>query len=102
VTRLLLFVGAVVLQRRAAGLLSVGLIAGSSALVVSCLATFCLIFGVGQFRGMPNINPVVQTLEIGGWLCFSVCFLILAIAKRKESQNKFQEDTDASAPDPQK
>jgi hypothetical protein len=97
VTRLLLFAGAVILQRKAAGAVSVGLIAGTSALVVSSVATFGLIYGVGPFRSMPNINPILQTLEIGGWLCFSVSFLILTLMKRRESQNTNLEHISDSA-----
>ena len=91
-TRLLLLVGAGVLQRKASGLTTVGLLIGSVALVFSSLATFSIILGVGPFRALPNLTHLVQTLEVGGWICFSASFLALAIARRKAPQNNTSED----------
>ena len=91
-TRILLLVGAGVLQRKASGPTSVGLLIGSAALVLSCLATFAIILGVGPFRALPNITPFVQTVEVGGWICFSASFLALAIAGRMKPQNNTPED----------
>jgi len=91
-TRLLLLVGAGLLQRKAPGMTSAGLLIGSAALALSCLATFSIILGIGAFRALPNITPLIQTLEVGGWICFSASFLALAIARRKAPQNITAED----------